>query len=120
MSTEGKSAQVEPAQVPGERAFAYAIIKKKVQAQSGAQAATSLARDPDAAKILAQQFHEGTIRWRSLGCGTPMSTTEEFPDGPGIFEVCLVERRVYKNDGEHVKQIGHAVRFTTSVNRTYP
>lgn len=110
------SSPVEVAEVPGERAFGYMGLQQKIHARSGAHAATVGARDESIAERFRTYFHEkGIDHWRSLGCGTPMSTVSEFPEGPGIFAVQIVERRLFIAGSEQVKQSGQPFRFAAQI-----
>lgn len=112
---------VEPAEVPGERAYGYLGLRNEVRAESGAHAATLAVEDPEIIEAFQARYREGGIdRWRSLGCGKQMPSENQFPDRPGTYVVDVIERRLFHKTGGRVKQKGDPIRFARSVKLKDP
>lgn len=107
---------VEPAEVPADRAYGYIGLIKEIHARDGAHAATIAAESSDIANYFQRHYKKnGIARWRAVGCGEDLARAEEYPDGPGIFSVEVIERRLFHKDGQRVRQKGKPFRFVHDV-----
>ena len=114
-TTKGRL-ELEPAEVPGDRAYGYIGLAQDIEATSGAHAATIAAEsDAIAGKFQDYFLANGIDRWRSLGCGKEVPSADHYPQDAGLYTVQIIERRFFHVQGNNVQQKGDPIRFAHRV-----
>lgn len=103
--------------IPAERAWATVAIRKRIEASSEAKAALIAKKSEEIKEAFDRKFDAGMIdQWSEVSSedsfekiGEPFKTVGDFDESEGIYQIDVIERRLYQRDP--LQEIGPRRRF---------